>query len=57
MSLIHYNFKFVFFGYGTNVKTIFERTYLGLKFQFTKAVHTETKLLSDDFDANENQQL
>ena len=26
-------------------------------FQCTKAVHTETKLLDDDFDANENQRL
>ena len=33
------------------------RTYLGFKFQYTKAVHAETKLLHDDFDANENQRL
>ena len=47
----------LFSGYGTNVQTIFWRTYLGLKLQCTKAVHTETKLLGDDFDANENKQL
>ena len=48
MSLMHQYFKFIIFGHGTIFKTILARTYLGLKFQCTNAMHKETKLFGND---------
>ena len=45
---MHQYFKFIIFGHGTIFKTILSRTYLGLKFQCTNAMHKETKLFGND---------
>ena len=45
---MHQYFKLILFGHGIILKTILSRTYLGLKFQRTNAVHQETKLLGND---------
>ena len=58
MSLIHEKFTFVIFWLrnqrSNNILKDLSRTQFTV---CTKAVHTEMKLLGDDFDANENQQL
>ena len=45
---MHQRVKFIIFGHDTIVLTILSRTYLGLKFQCTEAMHQETKLLGND---------